>query len=35
MEKIGMAKLAEFYHPRLKSDKRLEDCVCYEIKDPN
>ena len=35
MEKIGMAKLTEFKHPRLKSDKRLEDCVCYEIKDPN
>ena len=35
MEKIGMEKLAEFQHPRLKSDKRLEDCVCYEIKNPN
>jgi len=35
MGKIGMAKLAEFKHPGLKSDKRLEDCVCYEIKNPS
>ena len=35
MEKIGMDKLAGFKHPRLKSDKRLEDCVCYEIKNSN
>ena len=35
MEKIGMQKLAEFKHPRLKSDKQLEDCVCYEITNSN
>ena len=35
MEKVGMKKLTEFKHPRLKSDKRLEDCVCYEIKSSN
>ena len=31
MEKIGMEKLIKFKHPRLKSDKRLVDCVCYNI----
>ena len=35
MEKISMKKLTEFKHPRLKFDKRLEDCVCYEIKNSN
>ena len=35
MEKIGMAKLTEFKHPRLKSNKRLEDCICYEITNLN
>ena len=31
MEKIGMAKLTEFKHPRLKSNEKLEDCICFEI----
>ena len=31
MEKIGMTKLSEFKHPRLKSNKQLEDCVCFEF----
>ena len=31
MEKIGMQKLTEFKHPRLKSNEKLENCVCYEI----
>ena len=31
MEKIGMQKLTEFKHPRLKSNEKLEECVCYEI----
>ena len=35
MEKVGMEKLTEFKHPRLRSDKRLEDCVCYEITSSN
>ena len=35
MEKIGMEKLAEFKHPRLKSNEKLENCVCYEIKSSN
>jgi RimJ/RimL family protein N-acetyltransferase len=35
MEKIGMVKLAEFKHPRLKSNKRLEDCICYDITNLN
>ena len=35
MKKVGMKKLTEFKHPRLKFDKRLEDCVCYEIASSN
>ncbi len=35
MEKIGMEKLTEFNRPRVQSDKRLEDCVCYEITSSN
>jgi RimJ/RimL family protein N-acetyltransferase len=35
MEKIGMVKLAEFKHPRLKSNKGLEDCICYDITNLN
>ena len=31
MEKIGMAKLTEFKHPRIQSDNKLSDFVCYEI----
>jgi RimJ/RimL family protein N-acetyltransferase len=31
MEKIGMQKLTEFKHPRLKSNEKLEWCICYEI----
>ena len=31
MEKIGMQKLIEFKHPRLKSNEKLEDCVCFKI----
>ena len=35
MEKIGMEKLTEFKHPRLKSNEKLENCVCYEITSSN
>ena len=35
MKKVGMERLTEFKHPRLKSDKQLEDCVCYEINNSN
>ena len=31
MEKIGMEKLTEFKHPRIKSDNKLSDFICYEI----
>ena len=31
MEKIGMQKITEFKHPRLKSNEKLENCVCYGI----
>ena len=31
MEKIGMQKLTEFKHLRLKSNEKLEDCVCFKI----
>ena len=31
MEKIGMKQQLEFKHPALKHNKRLEDCVCYQI----
>ena len=35
MEKIGMQKLADFKHPRLKLNEKLENCVCYEITNLN
>ena len=35
MEKIGMKKKSNFKHPRLKGNERLENCVCYEISNPN
>ena len=35
MEKIEMAKLTEFKHPRLKLNEKLENCVCYEITNLN
>ena len=35
MEKIGMNKLTEFKHPRLKFYKRLENSVCYKITSSN
>ena len=31
MEKIGMQKLTEFKHPRVQSDNKISDCVCFEI----
>ena len=31
MKKIGMKKVKEFKHPLLLDDKRLQDCVLYEI----
>ncbi|WP_338792085.1 GNAT family N-acetyltransferase [Bernardetia sp. MNP-M8] len=31
MEKIGMKYVKDFKHPALKDDKRLENCVLYEI----
>ncbi len=31
MEKIGMKKYLEFKHPKLAGNKRLENCVCYQI----
>jgi RimJ/RimL family protein N-acetyltransferase len=31
MKKIGMKKIAEFKHPKLLNDERLQDCVVYEI----
>jgi RimJ/RimL family protein N-acetyltransferase len=31
MEKIGMHKLMDFKHPRLKGFDHLEHCVCYAI----
>ena len=35
MEKIGMEKLTEFKHPRIQSDNKLSDCVCYKITNLN
>lgn len=34
MIKIGMTKIGEFIHPRLLDDRRLRDCVLYDIKHP-
>ena len=31
MEKIGMQKLTNFEHPRLRSNEKLQNCVCYKI----
>jgi len=31
MKKIGMKKVKDFKHPLLLEDKRLQDCVLYEI----
>lgn len=31
MKKIGMTKVGEFNHPRLKEFPELEKCVCYEM----
>ena len=31
MEKIGMSQLTEFKHPRIQSENKLSDFVCYEI----
>ena len=31
MKKIGMKKVKDFKHPLLLGDKRLQDCVLYEI----
>ncbi len=31
MEKTGMQRVKNFYHPQLKGDQRLEKCVLYEI----
>ena len=31
MKKIGMRKLGEFNHPRLKEYPEYETCICYEI----
>ena len=31
MEKIGMAKLTESKHPRVQSDNKISDCVCFGI----
>ena len=30
-----MQKLTEFKHPRLRSNEKLENCVCYEITNLN
>ena len=35
MKKIGMTKRNTFKHPKLKDFKNLEDCVWYEIVNPN
>jgi len=32
MKKIGMEKIGEFNHPKLKEYPEYEKCVCYEIK---
>ncbi len=35
MQKIGMEKIKEFDHPRLKEFPDYERCLLYEIKNPN
>jgi RimJ/RimL family protein N-acetyltransferase len=35
MVKIGMTKLGNFNHPKLKDNERLENCVIYELMPPN
>jgi RimJ/RimL family protein N-acetyltransferase len=32
MQKIGMRKMGEFLHPKLKDYPELENCIWYEIK---
>lgn len=32
MNKIGLKKYLDFKHPKLLNNKRLVDCVCYEIR---
>ena len=32
MKKIGMVKVGEFNHPKLKAYPEYEKCLCYEIK---
>jgi hypothetical protein len=31
MKKIGMQKVGEFNHPKLKKYPKHEKCICYEI----
>ena len=31
MKKIGMKKIGEFNHPKLKDFPEYEKCLCYEI----
>ncbi|MCP4976026.1 MAG: GNAT family N-acetyltransferase [Maribacter sp.] len=31
MKKIGMQKIGEFKHPKLKDYPEYEECICYEI----
>lgn len=35
MQKLGMQKQLDFIHPKLKDNKRLKHCVCYEINNKN
>lgn len=35
MKKAGMKKAGEFKHPKLLNDERLQDCVRYELSNPN
>lgn len=32
MKKIGMTKIGEFNHPKLKDFPELQRCICYELK---
>ena len=32
MRKIGMKRMGEFKHPKLKDYPDYEDCICYEIR---
>jgi hypothetical protein len=31
MKKIGMEKIGEFNHPKLKEYPEYKKCICYEI----